>query len=70
MPGQDPRRLEQRRRARRVVVGAGADRDRVVVAADDVDELGIDRALQRRDDVGGLAAERAARLEPLILAAS
>ena len=43
--------------------------DRVVVAADDVDELRVDRALERRDDVGGLAAERrcAAVLEPLVL---
>ena len=45
----------------------GPDGDRVVVAADHVDELGVDRALQRGDDVGGLAAERAARREPLVL---
>ena len=63
----DPRRLEERRRARRVVVGARADGDRVVVAADDVDELGVDRALERRDDVGGLAAERVGAVEPLVL---
>ena len=67
MSGEDARRFEQRRRARRVVVGAGPGLDRVVVAADDVDELGVDRAAQRRDDVGGLAVERGARLEPLIL---
>src|SRR6188474_203019 len=32
------------------------------MTADDVDELGVDRAAQRRDDVGGLAVERVARL--------
>ena len=29
--------------------------------------IGVDRAAQRRDDVGRLAVERVARLEPLIL---
>ena len=58
VPGQQARRLEQRRRPRRVVVRARPDRDRVVVAADDVDQLRVDRSLERRDDVGG-AARRA-----------
>ena len=45
----------------------GPDGDRVVVTADHVDELGVDRSFQRGDDVGRLAAERAPRREPLVL---
>ena len=67
VPGEDPRRFQQGRRARRVVVRAGAHRDGIVVAAHDVNELRVDGALERGDDVRRLAAERAARREPLVL---
>ena len=63
VPGQDPRCLEQRRGAGRVVVRAGADQHRIEVAADDVDELGVDGALERRDHVRGPSGRPVPELE-------
>src|SRR5262245_48952402 len=67
---QDSRGFEQRRRARRIVVGPGSGLYRVVVAADDVLELGVRGARERGDDVGGAywrTASADGRLEVLIL---
>ena len=66
MIAQHARRFEERRRARRIVVGSRSGFDGIEVAADDVHELRVHGAAQRCDDVRCFAVERVARVERLI----